>query len=554
MPQYPLRGTKRSQSTSFLANSGFLHGKKLHCFSRMGRIRKFGFSQVGEKPCSTTAMDGRETDARHETPLSAGDSVRGNVRGALHDLASVGLPDKAAPLTFYAALCVVAALTSLVALLGLIGSYPETSNAILEVIQRLRDTAGAGAFEGPVEDLLRDKQLAMLLFIGGLAATAGTTSLYLRAFRRVSRPLTGHQENPLPGRGPSHVFTLVVLTELIVLTGLCVIVSGSLAQTIGDVIGLSHEAVVSWDIVKWPLLIVMAFAGFASLQRSAFSDPRVLASSAATSSQVVATLAWVFAITGFALYLASFKTFENTYGTIGSAIVLLVWLTMFTMLYYVTPDLRISGITAVGAGAAFSTVTWLGVNAVLAVCVANLASLRGGLATILIGVAFLVALWISNLVVLLGVRLNALANLWPDTAPVSHSFAASRGRAEELVRVVGHALQNDVTHDGMLNPIADPDDATARMSDLELDLADWGFTYGVAWAAARAQDPREDDGSVADRALVAAREVFRLYCGQEGWDDHIRREISRRRPREDFVVERIEGAAGNGRGEYRLLR
>ena len=38
--------------------------------------------------------------------MSAGDSVRGNVRGALHDLTTVGLPDKAAPLTFYAALCV----------------------------------------------------------------------------------------------------------------------------------------------------------------------------------------------------------------------------------------------------------------------------------------------------------------------------------------------------------------------------------------------------------------------------------------------------------------
>ncbi len=505
-------------------------------------------------------MDGRETDARHETPLSAGDSVRGNVRGALHDLASAGLPDKAAPLTFYAALCVVAALTSLVALLGLIGSYPETSNSVLEVIQKLRDTSGAGAFEGPVEDLIRDKQLAMLLFIGGLVATAGTTSLYLRAFRRASRPLTGYQESPLPARGPSHVLALVVATELIVLAGLCVIVSGSLAHAIGDVVGLSHEAVVSWDIVKWPLLLVMTFVGFASLQRSAFSDPRVLASSSATSSQVVATLAWVFAVTGFALYLASFKTFENTYGTIGSGLVLLVWLTMFTMLYYVTPDFRITGITALGAGAALSTVTWLAVNAVLAVCVANLASLRGGLATILIGVAFLVALWISNVVVLLGVRLNALGVLWPDTTSVAgrasahHPIAASRARAEELVRVVGHALENDVPHDGMLSPIADPDEATARLSDLELDLADWGFTYGVAWAAARAQDPQEDDDSVAERALGAAREVFRLYCGQEGWDDHIRREIRRRRPREDFVVERIEGAAGNGRGQYGLLR
>ena len=122
----------------------------------------------------------------------------------------------------------------------------------------------------------------------------------------------------------------------------------------------------------------MAFVAFASLQRSAFSDPRVLASSSVTSSQVAAALAWAFAITGFALYLASFKTFEDTYGTIGSGIVLLVWLTMFTMLYYVTPDLRVSGIAALGAGAALSTITWLAANAALAVCVATLALARRG--------------------------------------------------------------------------------------------------------------------------------------------------------------------------------
>ena len=106
----------------------------------------------------------------------------------------------------------------------------------------------------------------------------------------------------------------------------------------------------------------------------------------------------------------------------------------------------------------------------------------------------------------------------------------------------------------MLSPIAHVEEETARMSDLELDLADWGFTYGVAWAVARAQDPHESDDSVAERALAAAREVFRLYCGQEGWEDHIRHEIGRRRRQEGLVVDRIEEAAGNGHGGYGLLR
>jgi uncharacterized BrkB/YihY/UPF0761 family membrane protein len=483
------------------------------------------------------------------------------MRGALHDVASVGLPDKAAPLTFYAALCVLAGLTSLVALLGLVGSHPETSNAVLDVIRDLRDAPDAGAFEGPVQDLVRNKQLAMLLLVGSVAATAGLTSLYLRAFRRVSRPLTGNQESPLPTRGPASILARIVVADLIVIAGVCVIVSGSLAHAIGDVAGLSDDAVVSWDIVKWPLLLVMAFVAFAALQRSAFSDPRVLASSSVTSSQVVATLAWAFAATGFALYLASYKTFENTYGTIGSGIVLLVWLTMFMMLYYVTPDLRASGIAALGAGAALSTATWLAANGVLAVAVANLASVDGGLAALGIGIVFLGALWVANVVVLLGVRLNALGNLWsgvtavagPSLARPRQAATAARSLDEDLRRAVSRALQNDVAHDAMLNPVTDTGDPPARMSAVELDLTDWSFTFGVAWAAARAQDPAESDDSVADRALEAAREVFRLYCGQDGWEAQIHRELGQRSPQE-LVVDRIEEASGNGHGGYELLR
>jgi hypothetical protein len=296
---------------------------------------------------------------------------------------------------------------------------------------------------------------------------------------------------------------------------------------------------------------------FAPLQRSAFSDPRVLASSSVTSSQVVAALAWASSITGFALYLASFKTFEDTYGTIGSGLVLLVWLTMFTMLYYVTPDFRVSGIAALGAGAALSTVAWLAANAALAVCVAAFAPLDGGAATLGIGLVFLLGLWITNAVVLLGIRLNAFGTLWSGATSIvaeRPAPASSTPREEDLARVVGRALENDVAHDGMLSPVAHAEQETARMSDLELDLADWAFTYGVAWAAARAQEPEESDDFIAERALTVAREVFRLYCGREDWEDHIREQIGRRRSHDGLVVEQVDEALGNGRGEYGLLR
>ena len=504
-------------------------------------------------------MDGRATEERQETPTGASVSMRGSaLRGALHDLGAAGLPDKATALTFHAALCVLGASAALVALLGLIGSHPETSNAVLDVIRDLRNSPDAGALEGPVEDLFADNQLAALLLVGSLGATVGTTALYLRAFRRATRSFTGHQEPPLAASGPLGAALRVLVAVLIVLAGLCVLLTGSLAYAIGDVAGFTDDAVVSWDIVKWPLVATIAFAAFAALQRSAFSDPRVLAASTVTSAQVVAALAWAFAITGFALYLASFDTFEGTYGTIGSGIVLLVWLTMFTMLYYVTPDFHLSGAAVLGAGAALSTFTWLAVNGVLAACIVAFAPLDGWLAALCGGVVLLAALWCSNIVVLLGVRLNALGTARPG--PVAAPAISSRrtaprvSREEELARVVSTALQNDVAHDALLGPLVPAEDETAGMSDLELDLTDWAFTYGVAWAAARAQGPHDSDEVVSERALAAARQVFRMYCGNEDWEGQLRGQIRRRGAAGELIAGHLKGAAGNGHSDYGLLR
>ncbi len=494
-------------------------------------------------------MDGRATDDAQGTRVEAGGGMLEDPRAGLRALIALDLPDKAAALTFYAALCVLAGCAALIGLLGLAGSHPETSGAVLDVLRKLGGTSGAGPFEGPVEALFEEQEVALLVLAGGLTATAALSALYLRAFRRATQPLARDGGRLLPARGPLHILARVFVAELIVLTGLCAIATGAVAQAIGEVAGVSGDAIVAWDIVKWPVLLGTAFAGFAALQRWAFSDPRVLDSSSVTASQVLAALAWAFAITGFALFLASFGTFENTYGTIGSAVVLLVWLTMFSMLYYVTPDLRVS-VAALGAGAALSAGTWLLVNVALAVCFASFDVVDKTLAGFGTAALFVAGLWISNVVALLGVHLNALGISRMDALAVpAPPPQPDAGLAEEadLVEIVARALRNDAAYDGMLHPIAAGEEQAARLSELELDIGDWGFTYGVAWAVARGQDPHEPDDAVAARALDAALRVFRMYCGAQGWEERVRQEVERREP----LIVPFTGAEptrGNGRG------
>jgi len=80
---------------------------------------------------------------------------------------------------------------------------------------------------------------------------------------------------------------------------------------------------------------------------------------------------------------------------------------MIAILYYTTPNVRLRGFRFVSPGAAFALVVWIIASALFAFYVANFGSYNktyGALAGV---VVFLVWLWITNLVLLIGLQLDA---------------------------------------------------------------------------------------------------------------------------------------------------
>jgi len=96
-----------------------------------------------------------------------------------------------------------------------------------------------------------------------------------------------------------------------------------------------------------------------------------------------------------------------------------------------------------------------------------------------------------------------------------HSDDGEAAATSELAEEVSAALQDDVANESMLS-VMDGEQG-ARLSERELDLADWGFAYGVAWARARERDPHEGGEAVAREALQAAGTVFRDYAAEAEW-------------------------------------
>jgi uncharacterized membrane protein YdfJ with MMPL/SSD domain len=99
---------------------------------------------------------------------------------------------------------------------------------------------------------------------------------------------------------------------------------------------------------------------------------------------------------------------------------------------------------------------------------------------------------------------------------LSESAEGAPGQLGRLTRDVSSALRDDAANDCMLSVV--PDDHETALSDRELDLTDWGFAYGVAWARARERDPALPEEAIAREALQAAEAVFRDYtAGEAAW-------------------------------------
>src|SRR3954468_21065113 len=178
------------------------------------------------------------------------------LKGTPKRFQDANLADWAAALTYYAVLALFPAMLVLVALLGLVGQYPQTTNSLLDIVGKLVPSSAVDTCRQPIEGVVKSKGGAGALLGVGLLGALWSASGYIGAFFRASNIVWDIGEGrPVWKLLPLRVVvTLVgVLAMAIVLIGL--VLTGPLAKAVGDVIGLGSTAVTVWGIVKWPVLL-----------------------------------------------------------------------------------------------------------------------------------------------------------------------------------------------------------------------------------------------------------------------------------------------------------
>jgi membrane protein len=124
---------------------------------------------------------------------------------------------------------------------------------------------------------------------------------------------------------PIRIGLTILAVVVIVVSVIIVVVSGPVAKQVGDLIGAGDTTVLVWNIVKWPILLVLVSVLLAVLF---WASPNAKQAGIKWVSPggAIAVLIWLGASAVFALYVTHFASYDRTYGSLAGVVIFLVWL------------------------------------------------------------------------------------------------------------------------------------------------------------------------------------------------------------------------------------
>jgi membrane protein len=246
--------------------------------------------------------------------------LKRSVREFKHD----DVTDRAAALTYFGVLALFPAMLVVVAVLGLLGK--STTNELLSNISQLAPGGVHDFLKSVVTQVQGRSGAAGLAGIVGLLIALWSASAYVAAFMRASNAIYDVDEGrPIWVTAPVRVITTLALVVMLLVSAAIVVLTGPIAQKVGDAVGLGNTAVLAWDIAKWPVLLLLVSFMIALLYYVSpnLQQPRFRW---ITPGGLVAVVIWLLASGLFAVYVSFSGSYNKTYGSLATVIVFLVWL------------------------------------------------------------------------------------------------------------------------------------------------------------------------------------------------------------------------------------
>lgn len=254
-----------------------------------------------------------------------GTSWKYTIRRTLTEFSRDQCTDLAAALTYYAVLSIFPALIAFVSLLSLVGEEERTQEFLLGTLDEMVEDEFMETIETVVDQVTAAPGAGLGLAVGILVAL-WTASNYVNAFSRAMNRIHDAEE----GRSflklrPLLYGVTAALIVLVAAASLMLVVSGPLAEAIGNTVGLGETAVTVWNWATPVVLLLVAAAAIALLYYVT-PNSRQPGAKWVSAGALLAIVVMVLATVGVGIYIANFANYEATYGALAGVIIFLFWI------------------------------------------------------------------------------------------------------------------------------------------------------------------------------------------------------------------------------------
>ncbi|WP_407548947.1 YihY/virulence factor BrkB family protein [Streptomyces sp. Pv4-95] len=231
--------------------------------------------------------------------------------------------DWAASLTYYSVLALLPALIVTVSLIGL--ADPPATEQLINHLTSLAPADSGPTVRRALVTMAHQRAAAWVVVGGAMISALWSSCSYLAVFRRALHAMHRTKDDRPPWRkAPRILATALLLMALLIISAVALLVSGPIASALGRALGLGTAGEATWNILKWPLLLLLAIVLVMVLFRS--GPPRSRGVRRAAPGGLVSVLMWLVSSAGFAIYASYVGTFNRLYGSLAGPVVFLIWL------------------------------------------------------------------------------------------------------------------------------------------------------------------------------------------------------------------------------------